>query len=215
MATACATAQSPDLAPRGSPEFGDEQALVEALLRDDAAAWRAFNERYSRMIHRCITRITVRFSSVVSADDVREIYATFCLQLLANDKSKLRSHAPDRGTSFGSWLALLAAHAAYDFLRRRRREPAFEDAEDGVPVTDSVPDPYEACEIRERAAIAAAMIAHFSERDREFLTLFYGEGLEPDQIARRMRISVKTVYSKKHKIQSRLEALMHRRRLAA
>jgi RNA polymerase sigma-70 factor, ECF subfamily len=215
MTTASVIADSSNLAPRRSPEYGDEQVLVDALLRDDAAAWRTFNERYGRMIHRCITRITVRFSSVVSADDVREIYATFCLQLLANDKSKLRSYAPDRGSSFGSWLALLAAHAAYDFLRRRRREPAFEDADDEVAVTDSVPDPYELCEIRERATIAAAMIAHFSERDREFLTLFYGEGLEPEQIARRMRISVKTVYSKKHKIQSRLEALMQRRRLAA
>ncbi len=34
----------------------------------------------------------------------------------------------------------------------------------------------------------------------EFITLYYGEGLEPEEIGRRMGISVKTVYSKKHKI---------------
>jgi RNA polymerase sigma-70 factor (ECF subfamily) len=36
-----------------------------------------------------------------------------------------------------------------------------------------------------------------------------------EQIAERMRISVKTVYSKKHKIQSRIEARLSSFRLAA
>ena len=35
------------------------------------------------------------------------------------------------------------------------------------------------------------------------------------QIAERMHISVKTVYSKKHKIQSRLEAMLSQAQLAA
>lgn len=40
------------------------------------------------------------------------------------------------------------------------------------------------------------------------MELYFGEGMEPEQIAEVMNISVKTVYSKKHKIQSRLESLL-------
>ena len=47
------------------------------------------------------------------------------------------------------------------------------------------------------------------------VALYFGEGLEPEQIAERMHISVKTVYSKKHKIQSRLEAMLSQAQLAA
>ena len=64
-------------------------------------------------------------------------------------------------------------------------------------------------------SVAARILAEFSEKDREFITLYYGEGLEPDEIAGRMGISVKTVYSKKHKIRSRLEAMLVERKLAA
>jgi RNA polymerase sigma-70 factor, ECF subfamily len=47
------------------------------------------------------------------------------------------------------------------------------------------------------------------------MTLYFGEGLTPEQIAQEMGINIKTVYSKKHKIQARLEAIVARRQLAA
>jgi RNA polymerase sigma-70 factor, ECF subfamily len=193
----------------------EEMSLISGLAADDPTAWRSFDARYSRTVHRAITRVTTRFGSVVTSEDVREIYGNFCLSLLANDKSKLLSFDPTRGSSLASWLSLLAAHAAYDLLRRRRREPIQEETCDELPLPSDGPDPYQAYELRERAAIAATMIQDFSDRDREFLELYYGDGLEPEQIASRMGVSVKTVYSKKHKIQSRLEALLSRRRLAA
>jgi RNA polymerase sigma-70 factor (ECF subfamily) len=192
-----------------------EMALVEALLEDDPAAWRAFNERYSRLVYRCITRVTSRFARVVSQDDVGEIYATFCMQLLSNDKAKLRSFEPERGSRLSTWLGLLASHAAYDFLRSRRREPRTEDVDHAVSIASHDRDPYETCEVRERAAIAAEMLKDFSEKDRRFMVLYYGEGLDPEIVAARMNISVKTVYTKKHKIQARLEALLQKRRVAA
>ena len=65
-----------------------------------------------------------------------------------------------------------------------------------------LPDPYESAVESERAEIAADLLAGFSAKDRTFATLYFGEELDPNEIATRMNISVKTVYSKKHKIQS-------------
>jgi RNA polymerase sigma-70 factor (ECF subfamily) len=103
---------------------------------------------------------------------------------------------------------MLAIHCAYDWLRTVRREPQREALAAAEELTSETPDPFEATAQAERAQLAAQVMAGFSERDRVFAALYFGEGLEPHEIARSMKISVKTVYSKKHKIQSKLESIV-------
>ena len=193
----------------------DDASLVRELLADDPRAWREFNTRFSRLVLSTISRVTARFSAVVSQEDMREIYATFCVQLLANDKLKLRSFDPERGNKLSTWLGLLASHTAYDFLRGARREPrraAMSEAED---LSSTQPDPCESALMRERADQVGQLLAHFTDKDRAFIQLYFGEGLAPERVAERLNISVKTVYSKKHKIQARLQALLTEAQLAA
>ena len=193
----------------------DDAALVRALIADDSRAWREFNTRFSRLVLSTIGRVTARFSGVVSQEDMREIYATFCVQLLANDKIKLRSFDPERGNKLSTWLGLLASHTAYDFLRGARREPrraALSEAED---LCSTMPDPCESALSRERATLVGSLLESFTDKDRAFIQLYFGEGLAPERVAERLGISVKTVYSKKHKIQARLQSLLVEAQLAA
>jgi RNA polymerase sigma-70 factor (ECF subfamily) len=193
----------------------DDAALVRSLLADDPRAWREFNTRFSRLVLSTISRVTARFSAVVSQEDMREIYATFCLQLLANDKLKLRSFDPERGNKLSTWLGLLASHTAYDFLRGARREPrraALSEAED---LSSNLPDPCESALMRERATLVSHLLESFTDKDRAFIQLYFGEGLAPECVAERLNISVKTVYSKRHKIQARLQSLLLEAQLAA
>ena len=48
------------------------------------------------------------------------------------------------------------------------------------------------------------MLAGFSEKDRTFVALYFGQGMEAEAIAGQMEISLKTVYTKKHKIREHL-----------
>ncbi|MFO0659846.1 MAG: sigma-70 family RNA polymerase sigma factor [Polyangiaceae bacterium] len=192
-----------------------EVQLVNALIRRDAAAWSEFRIRYDRLIHRCITRVTSRFPSYVSLDDVRDIHATLLLQLLANDMHKLRSFNPERGNRLGSWIGLLAVNAAYDHLRSIRRDTKNTHLPEEVLVCENTPDPLTLCVQQEQAQRVSTLLEDFSQRDRQFMDLYFREGLTPEEIAVRMDISVKTVYSKKHKIQSRLEALVETAQMAA
>jgi len=194
--------------PTRSYQDADEQTLLAGLLADEPAAWREFNARYSRLIYACISRVVTRFGSVVHTDAVAEIYSMLCLGLLSNDKAKLRTFEPERGSKLGTWLGLLATHTAYDYLRSVRRIPKCTDIEEAEYLSSDLPDPAEQALVRERAAIAASMLEGFSEKDREFVRLYYGEGLSPEAVAQSLRISIKTVYSKKHKIQRRLESLL-------
>lgn len=190
-------------------------ALVREMLTGSARAWRAFHDRYDRVITRCIARVIARFSAVVGQDEVRDIYATLLVQLISNDMRKLRSFDTERGTHFGAWLSTLAANCAYDHLRAVRRAPRAASLDEAEVLSCDRPSPYEQTERRQRAARVAEVLRAFSDKDREFVTLYFGEGLPPEQVAERMQISVKTVYSKKNKIQSRLEAILSEACLAA
>ena len=199
---------------QGSPAT-DDSSLVRALIADDPRAWREFNTRFSRLVLSTINRVTARFSGVVSPEDLREIYATFCVQLLANDKLKLRSFDPERGNKLSTWLGMLASHTAYDFLRGARREPRRAQMSEAEDLSSTLPDPCESALLRERAVLVSQLLAHFSDKDRAFIQLYFGEGLAAESVAERLNISIKTVYSKKHKIQARLQTLLSEAQLAA
>lgn len=188
--------------------------LVARLLRGDSRAWRELHERFDRLIYRCITKVTGRFQAL-GPEDVREIYATLFLQLVSNDMHKLRSFDPSRGNRLGTWLGMLAMHTAYDYLRSMRREANRAPMIEVEGLSSELPDPFEECVRNQRFRLVAEALADFSEKDRELVSLYFDEGLEPDEVAARMGISVKTVYSKKHKIQTRLETMLSRPHLAA
>jgi len=178
------------------------------LLTSDQSAWRELNRRYSRLVISCIQRVLARFSKKLSADAVEEIYATFSLKLLANDKHKLKSFEPSRGNKLGTWLGMLATHCAYDHLRSIRREPASVCLTEAEGLSSEGRDPCENAMINERAQLVRDLLADFSDKDREFVALYYGDGMSPERVAERLGISVKTVYSKKHKIQRKLSEIV-------
>jgi len=193
----------------------DQDALVREMLAGSSPAWRAFHARYDRLIVRCITRVTTRFAMIMGDDDVGEIYSTLLRNLFANDMARLRTFDTLRGNRLGTWVGLLAMNCAYDRLRVLRRAPANATLEECEEMDSLDPTPHEALERKEQIAEVEAMLRAFSEKDREFVSLYFGEGLDVEQIALRMQISVNTVYSKKHKIQCRIEAGLAAPRLAA
>ena len=136
------------------------------------------------------------------------VHAQLLVSLLANDKHKLRSFDPTRGSRFSSWVGLLAINCAYDYLRSLKREPNKTGLSEAFDLVCDLPDPFDQASNKQRAEIAAKMLADFSEKDRDFAALYFGEGMEPAEIAARLNISVKTVYSKKHKLQSRMESFL-------
>lgn len=185
-----------------------ETDLVARLLADDPAAWRYFTSEYSRIIIGCIRRVLARFTRVTSDHDVDEVYARFCFELLANDRKKLRCFDPDKGGRLSTWVGLLAKNATYDYLRRLKRDRVCEP----LPETDVLPaeedSPFDQVVLQQRAALTSATLRQLSDRDRQFVDLYFAQGKEAEDIAKIMNISVKTVYTKRHKITARLESML-------
>src|SRR5690606_31551640 len=120
----------------------------------------------------------------------------------------LRSFDPERGSRLGTWLGLLATHAAYDYLRSLRREVP------RVPLTEAESacfegaSPFDQVERQQKSRMVRQFVTKLSAKDQQFVTLYFNRGMSPEAVADAMNISVKTVYSKKHKIQTRLEGLV-------
>jgi RNA polymerase sigma-70 factor (ECF subfamily) len=186
----------------------EERELVGRLLADDAEAWRTFTAQYSRIIIGCIRRVLTRFTRVTSDHDVDEVYARFCYELLANDRKKLRYFDPEKGGRLSTWIGLLAKNATYDYLRRLKRDRVCDPLPEGDVFESTGDSPFEQVAIHQRASLTRSILEQLSERDRQFVDLYFAQGLEAEEIAETMSISVKTVYTKRHKITARLEAMM-------
>ena len=185
----------------------DEATLIPSLLNDDERAWRTFHEKYSSRLQGAITRVTRRFPQLTGTDHVDEIYGALCLRLLSDDKRRLRSFDPHRGTPLGAWLCALARNSAHDFLRHRQRQPwlsRLTDESGEIELRSEGPDAFSVCATREEVEQLEELIDTLSARDQEFIRSFL-DGNEPEEIASQLGISVSTVYSKKHKILARLE----------
>jgi RNA polymerase sigma-70 factor (ECF subfamily) len=181
-----------------------EQELLAGLLRDAPDCWEGFFTRYDRLIYRCITRVTSRFPGIITQEDIREIYANVLVNLLHRDKHKLRSYDPSRGSKLGSWIGLISINTAYDYLRTLSRQPNSGSLTEASDHPSPSQGPFEKAALRERLDQLAHTLGGFSERDRLFVSLYYLEERDPSEVAEIMGISVKTVYTKKHKLRLRL-----------
>jgi len=196
---------------RLSPTDWTDRELLARMLERDGLAWREFDTRFGRLIFRCIHRVVARFRAGLGSEDVQEIHAQLMYELTARDMKKLRAFQPERGNKLGSWIGMLATNAAWDHLRRASRQPPSSEVQDATDLRSEGESPFEETVRREHVALVAETLAEFSDKDREFVVLYFMEGLTPEAVAEKMEISVKTVYSKKHKIRCRLEHALSER----
>ncbi len=211
----CATAS-----PRAIETRGETDAvLLEWVLGKDERAWEELMRRFRPLMFRCIVRVVRKYDSTLSSEDINEIFGDVCVSLLRDDMRKLRAYDPDRGARLGSWLGLLSINAACDFLRQKARRPSLvhlepREGRDADPLAELPAPQSSALDTlieKERWRMLSGLLSDFSVRDRRFVELYYGNGLSAEEVATVMGISVKTVYSKKNKLRTRLVALFRKR----
>jgi RNA polymerase sigma-70 factor (ECF subfamily) len=179
--------------------------LLRRVMKNDSKAWNEFVRRFRSLVYRCVTKVIGRYEAVLSSADADEIYAEVMVTLVRDDMRKLRLYDPRRGTKLSSWIGMIATNTAYDFLRGTARRPIL-DRIDGIPDVDSMEaSPLDDILSVERRSHLNDLLADYSDKDRAFVSLYYAQGLAAEEVAEEMNISVKTVYSKKHKLLARLQ----------
>jgi RNA polymerase sigma-70 factor, ECF subfamily len=187
------------------PAEWTDRELLKWVLRSDARGWAELVRRYRPLIYRCITKVTLKYAPSLGSADLDEIYADVMMQLVRDDMHKLRIYNPARGTKLGSWIGMISVNAAYDFLRSAGRRPLLDKVDGNLDPHEEVDrTPLDQLIEKERWTHLNGLLADFTEKDRTFVELYYKQGMEADEIAAEMQISLKTVYSKKHKIRAHL-----------
>lgn len=197
----------PILAVRRSNHAVDwsDRELLASVLRREERGWTELVRRYRALIYRCISKVTGKYAPYASNADTDEVFAEVLMGLLRDDMHKLRMYDPARGTKLGSWIGIIAVNSAYDFLRSSFRRPAG----DRLDASYDPHAPYDRTPLdmlldKERWSHLNTILDEFSAKDRRFLDLFYARGMEAEEVAAEMQISLKTVYSKNHKIRTHL-----------
>ncbi len=187
------------------PTAWSDADLLRRVLRSDDRAWAELVRRYRNLIFRCISKVTRRHARDLASADCDEIYADVLVALVRDDMRKLRLYNPRRGTKLSSWIGMISINCAYDYLRSAARRPLL-DRIDGVvdPEAEHDRSPLDLLMEKERWSHLEGMLSEFSEKDRTFVALYFAQGLEADAVAGQMAISLKTVYSKKHKVREHL-----------
>jgi len=192
-----------------APRDWSDTDLLRHVLRQESPAWNEFVRRYRSLIFRCITKVIGRYDAVCSNGDADEIFSEVMVGLLRDDMRKLRLYDPNRGTKLSSWIGMIATNTAYDFLRGTARRPMLDRLEGAVEISDDNDrSPLEEILAKEQRSHLNTLLSDYSDKDRAFVALYYAQGLEAEEVAEEMAISVKTVYSKKHKLLARLQSTL-------
>jgi len=190
------------------PKDWTDSELLRRTLRNETRAWNELVRRFRSLIFRCVTKVLGRYDSVLSSADADEVYGEVMMTLVRDRMRKLRLYDPRRGTKLSSWIGMISTNVAYDYLRGTARRPIL-DRIDGVPDIEHETDsPLDGILSGERRAHLNAMLEDYSDKDRAFVSLYYAQGLDAEEVAEEMKISVKTVYSKKHKLLARLQSTL-------
>ena len=184
-----------------------DMELVEGMLSGECAAWRVFTQRYDALIYSAIDKVFRGFPALNNGIERDEVRSALLCSLVSREMHKLRVFEFGRGVRLSTWLHLLATNAARDHARAALRNRLslqrdggpFELSDDGRsgPLTELL--------AKEALTQASSALEQLSDKDRQLLDLLMVQGHAPDQVAAAMNISVKTVYTKKHKLVHRLQ----------
>lgn len=184
-----------------------ERGLLASVLDNRPGAWEGFVNRYSKLVYFSIHH-TFKLKCMESRDeDIEDIYGDVFLELFKNDFRKLRQFKGKNGCTLATWIRMIASRTALDRIRESIKREGIISADELVPdySPDLKPGPEQSYTTKEEFALLEKAIHAMSVQDQLFFTLYYVRGMEPEDIAKALGVSVSTVYSKKTRLSSKLK----------
>jgi RNA polymerase sigma-70 factor, ECF subfamily len=176
-----------------------DRRLVDALRRREPTAAEHLIETYGDRAYRLAVRITG------NAQDAEEVVQD-ALWTVIRKIDTFRAES-----AFGSWLYRIVANAAYELLRRRRRDtgrdislddvlPGFDEAgHHAAPISDWSPALDDASRQTELRMVLTAAMDALPSHYRTAIVLHDIEGLSSVEVAETLSLSVPNVRSRVHR----------------
>jgi RNA polymerase sigma factor (sigma-70 family) len=166
--------------------------LVANCLRGDQDAWRAFVDRYARVIFAAVRHVLSHRGSSEHGGRVEDVTQEVFLRLVRDDYKLLRAFNPVRATLV-TYLTIIARSTALDAVRRHEiRLISIDHAPEPVAQTHDLPDAVD---------IPQGLL---SPRQRLVLGMLFDRQMSVAEAASVLGIDAQTVRSTKHKAISKL-----------
>jgi len=199
------------------PVRAPEARLLARCIKGEEEAWREFLKLYSGLLYRAISNICAKANPPVSQDTIEDLCQSCLLSLIEDNFRKLRQYRKRRNASFRTWLSVVAANHARDFLRKCDREIKHlvsvhprqgEGGKDGRDPMEAIPasgvSQLEALKLKEIMEFLQNCIWGLSPADRLLLELMREDKLNDQEIARVMGTTVQAVQMRKSRLRKSL-----------
>lgn len=174
----------------------EDDQVVAAVLRGDAEAFGAVVRRYQRPIYNLMVRATG--SPDEAADLTQEAF------LKAYDR--IETYAA--GRRFFSWLYTIALNVARDHLRQQKRLPPSMDVQPWIVDQQCASAPWEEADRVLEAHSLKQALGMLPLDYREALILRFHDGLDMQEIAAMLAISVSGAKMRVHRGLEKLRAIL-------
>ena len=197
-----------------SPVDDDDDALMAAYARGEAAAFERLYTRHRLALYRFVRRLL----GSANAAQVDEVFQDTWLRVV-----QARARWQPQGASFRTWLFTLAHHRAIDLLRKSGREVALDahEGEDGEPWQPEAaawqhwPAPASATLQGDELAFwrraGEKLLACLDElplAQRSAFLLHHDDGLSLDDVARALEVGFETARTRLRYAMSKLRTCM-------
>ena len=171
----------------------NDAQLVEACLEGDHRAYAVLVNRYRYPVFGLCLSYVKDFDAAEDAAQEALIAAYLKLESLPEPQK------------FGPWLRTIAANQCRMWLRRQRRQVAFDEE---MAVVDPAPSPAEQVLVRERRQRVLAAVSRLSRPQQQAVVLFYLEGLSLKRIAAFLDVAVPTIEQRLYRARLHLKEEM-------
>ena len=166
-------------------EEPSDAALMDQLVRREAAALERLYDRHARAVYSLALRITQQGASA------EEIVQDVFLLLWRNAHRYQASRGP-----LEPWLFTVARNRARDHMRlKREKQRRREDALDLQPLGVTAPNPEYIVDRRRSAERVRALMGSLSQQQRQAIELAFFEGMTHSEIAEALQEPLGTVKS--------------------
>lgn len=184
--------------------------FVQRCIRQDKPSWDKFVEKYSRLIYSYIYSVLKIKGSLVSQENIHDLFQEILLSLVKDNFKKLISFKAKNGCSLASWLRQVTLNFTVDYLRKFRPTVSLdEEKDDGFSLKEILVDDSlsasDTLNANERLEQLKDCIDWLDKADKYFLELHINRNLTLEELRRHFRISRGAIDMRKRRIIKRLK----------
>ncbi len=189
-----------------------EKDLIEKCLQGSSESWQLFIKQYSSLVYYVIQKVTRSKDVFASSEDLDDLHNDIFLSIMDRDGHKLRLYEGKNGCSVSTWIRVIAARAAIDYLRKKKESVSFSDERETGQREVYAGFPIDDLEKEEQRSALKDLIKSLAPRDQLFMRLFYYDEVPPREIAKVFNYSTSAVYSRGNFLREKLKKALDKKK---